>query len=270
MVLSYKKGYNKFCTQLNLYQTTGIITAATKLYIHTDEQGRMRGPNAEFLSPRWGIGFSHSRKGGFPAYTDKVLAELFDPAFSQYAYNLWEAETEDEIHMDSLGIRAHARELRTIKEVRTSVPIIQCVRFAMLCAMEVYNDDEWRAHAKMWLAGDHTAMKKELLPGDIRKNVVQPEAVLATEAVKFYNELEHSDETKHLLVEAARKAYSNSPKDMIEIAVGREQYTAAVSDSYNATRITLLSAQAAVRSAESAKYLGKKLDFAGLAALSRT
>ena len=68
-----------------------------------------------------------------------------------------------------------------------------------------------------------------------------------------------------MLVEHAEESYRNTREDLRKNAVGDAQVRAARIAAYNAEEIVSLVAQTALESAQSAKALGKRLNFAALA-----
>lgn len=232
--------------------------------MYTDGEGWSRNSHGERRNPRWGSGFFHSRKSGFPAYTDPRLAALIDPAFSYFPnhvewYNpytaygkvyptsidietphLWEAETENELHIDSLGIRVYARELRTVRETpHPNIPVIHHVKFAIRCVMEVNTDNDWQAWARAWLSDDYTTsqnLKYQISSGGAFQ---QPEAKSVIEAAGWYYDIFQERKTQ---------ALGNDIYQLLRLSFAERS-----------------SAKAVVQAAESAKYLGKKIDFIGIA-----
>jgi hypothetical protein len=130
----------------------------TTLYKLTNARSQTYGDCA------WGPGIEHTASGEgdlcssgwLHATTDPLLAVLFDPMQGKYLHKsgarLWEAEGE--VGKTDRGLKVGCTRLRTVREL--PVPKItteQRVRFAILCAREVYHDPSWLAWAEGWLSG---------------------------------------------------------------------------------------------------------------------
>ena len=128
----------------------------TTLYKLTDQSGCTRGPT------QWGPGVSHSGTGDgdlcgpgwIHAYTHPLLAVLLNPIHAALPDpRLWEADGE--IALDDSGLKVGCRTLTTLREIPLpQITTTQRVRFGILCAMEVCQDDSWRAWADRWLSGE--------------------------------------------------------------------------------------------------------------------
>ena len=126
-----------------------------KLYKLTNGDGQSYG------GTQWGKGITHKAiglgtglctKDVIHAYKSPLLALLLNPTHANISKpQLWEAEGE--IVADD-GLKVGCKELTTVKRMR--VPKITTehrVRFAILCALEVYDDGKFRAWARAWLDG---------------------------------------------------------------------------------------------------------------------
>jgi len=126
-----------------------------KLYKLTDQHGCTR------QTTKWGKGITHKATGEgatlctedvIHAYKNPLLALLLNPIHADIEKpQLWEAEGE--IVADD-GLKIGCKELTTIKRIR--VPKITTehrVRFAILCALEVYDNKEFAHWAKSWMDG---------------------------------------------------------------------------------------------------------------------
>jgi len=126
----------------------------TKLYKITDSEDQTRN------MCQWGEGITIKTSGeggmcgtGFTHwYTDPRLAVLFNPIHGNFdlkTAHLWEGEGEI-IKTD--GLKVGCIEATTLK--RINFPIIsteQKVKFAILCALEVYNEEKFIRWAHNWL-----------------------------------------------------------------------------------------------------------------------
>jgi hypothetical protein len=126
----------------------------TKLYKITNSEDQTRS------MCQWGEGVTVKTSGiggmcgkGFTHwYTDPRLAVIFNPIhgnFNLETAHLWEGEGEI---IETDGLKVGCIEATTIK--RVDFPIIsteQKVKFAILCALEVYNEEKFVRWAHNWL-----------------------------------------------------------------------------------------------------------------------
>jgi hypothetical protein len=114
---------------------------------------------------QWGENVTHSGTGEGPlcgpgwihAYTDPVLAALLNPIHADFAQpRLWEAEGE--VTLNDNGIKVGCLSLTTVKRIPLpEITRTQRVRFAILCALEVYPEPGFVAWAQARLSGmDHS------------------------------------------------------------------------------------------------------------------
>jgi hypothetical protein len=140
----------------------------TKLYKLTDQRGQTQN------NTQWGPGVSHSGTGigelcgpGYiHAYTSAELALFLNPGHANFHEpRLWEAEGE--IALNDCGLKVGCITLTTIRELPVTMPTkTQCITFGILCAMEVYNEPDWRTWAQNWLNGtDRSAASAEAVMG---------------------------------------------------------------------------------------------------------
>ena len=127
-----------------------------KLYKLTDENGMTRDET------QWGPGATHSGTGAggvcgpgyIHAYEHPLLAVLLNPIHANFRNpRLWEAEGE--IALRDGHLKCGCVSLTTLREI--PVPKItaeQCVRFAILCAKQVFRDTAYTAWADKWLSGE--------------------------------------------------------------------------------------------------------------------
>ena len=128
----------------------------TTLYKLTTQEGTTYGGTL------WGPGITHSAsgpKGGalcsssyIHAYRDPLLAVLLNPIHADFRNPvLWECEGE--VITDD-RLKVGCSQLTTVKVIPLpEVTTTQRVRFAILCAMKVFDDPEWGAWASGWLSG---------------------------------------------------------------------------------------------------------------------
>ena len=126
-----------------------------KLYKLTDENGQT------YNNTQWGEGISHSgtgkgelcSEGWIHAYTHPLLAVLLNPIHADFKNpRMWEAEGD--VDKRDGQLKVGCRTLTTIKEI--PLPVItaeQRVKFAILCANAVCDDERWNEWADKWLDG---------------------------------------------------------------------------------------------------------------------
>ncbi len=142
----------------------------TKLYKLTDENGKTRAGEANEL--QWGVSVTHTAQGeGIRLCTDDVIhayehpwiAVLLNPMHSKFqSPRLWEAEGEivvrdaDELKVPTTGqLKCGVKTLTTVREIPVpAITLEQRVKFAILCALEVYQEEGFVRWAKQWLKGE--------------------------------------------------------------------------------------------------------------------
>ena len=127
-----------------------------KLYKLTDSYGKTRG------GTQWGPGVSHSGTGEgelcgpgwIHAYEHPLVAVLMNPIHADFKYpRLWEAEGE--VGLRDGQLKCGCKTLTTVREIPLpSITTEMRVRFAILCAKEVYACLSWNAWADRWLSGE--------------------------------------------------------------------------------------------------------------------
>ena len=116
----------------------------------------------------WGDGVTHVATGAgrrlcsdavIHVYAHPLLAVLFNPLHAAIDNpKLWGCETSEPVNQD--GLKIGVKSCTTIKEI--PLPIItteQKVKFAILCAKEVYKDEVWNTWADKWLSGEDRTVK---------------------------------------------------------------------------------------------------------------
>ena len=126
-----------------------------KLYKLTDSCGKTWG------GTQWGPGVSHSGTGEgelcgpgwIHAYEHPLIAVLMNPIHADFKNpRLWEAEGE--VGLRDGQIKCGCKTLATVREIPLpSITSEMRVRFAILCAKEVYACLSWNAWADRWLSG---------------------------------------------------------------------------------------------------------------------
>lgn len=126
-----------------------------RLYKLTDQNGQ------SFLeTERWGPGQTHdtsgedsvSGSGWLYAFADPLLAVLLSPIYGDFQNpKLWEADGDGQVNSD-FGLRVGVTRLTTIREIELpKVATAQRVKFALLCALEVYTEPLFGVWANSWL-----------------------------------------------------------------------------------------------------------------------
>ena len=141
------------------------MTEEKMYYKLTNTTGRTYG------GMKWGEGVSHRARGKgnnlcskdvIHCYDHPLKAVLFNPIQANFENpRLWEGKAEDIVADD--GLKCGCKKFTMIREI--AMPIIttnQLVRFAILCAKEVYDDKMWNKWAIRWLLGkDRSEMAAE-------------------------------------------------------------------------------------------------------------
>jgi hypothetical protein len=136
-----------------------------RLYKLTDRSGRTR-PGCT-NETQWGEGVTHTATGAgglctngvIHAYRDPLLAILLNPVNGNYAdFLLWEADGFDvvEEHADKIGVRS----LTTLRRIPApKVTTEHRVRFAIGCALRIYDGPQFITWASDWLANTNRAAR---------------------------------------------------------------------------------------------------------------
>lgn len=135
----------------------------TKLYKLTDAQGRTRAGEDNELT--WAVGVEHKTAGTgtrlctsdvIHAYEHPLIAVLMNPAHARFnptTMRLFVAEGEIVAREGQLKCGVHT--LKVVEEIL--VPTLtaeQRVKFAILCAKQVYKENAWNAWADKWLSDE--------------------------------------------------------------------------------------------------------------------
>jgi hypothetical protein len=99
-------------------------------------------------------------KAWLHGYIDPVLAVLLNPLHANFDKpRLFEAEAEGEIKYDG-QLKFGCQRMRIIKEIRLpKLTPEQRVKFAIFCALEVYQDSDFVTWANNWLNGSDRSAK---------------------------------------------------------------------------------------------------------------
>jgi hypothetical protein len=110
----------------------------------------------------WGENITHKTNGEgnlcssgwLHAYQSPELALFMNPIHGNFPSPiLWEAEGEGDFKDDN-GLKCGVTQLTTVKKLDIVVPTTeQCIKFALLCAKEVYKDDKFLQWCENWLNG---------------------------------------------------------------------------------------------------------------------
>jgi hypothetical protein len=136
-----------------------------KLYKLTDRNNKTQAD--EIAETVWGPNVTHTASGSgtelctdgvIHAYLHPRLAVILNPAHADFSWpKLWEAEGE--IVAREGQLKVGCKSLTTIKEI--PLPEItdeQKIKFAIYCALEVYQEEKFVSWANKWLSGeDRTA-----------------------------------------------------------------------------------------------------------------
>ena len=125
-----------------------------KVYKLTNEKGQTHGDT------QWGRGVTHAATGKgtdlcsnavIHFYRDPLLAVLANPIHANFSRcRLWECEAEDIVAEDAL--KGGCKKLTTLKKIKAPrVNKNQRVRWAILCALEVYHEESFVKWANSWL-----------------------------------------------------------------------------------------------------------------------
>jgi len=126
-----------------------------KLYKLTDEYGQTHG------GCQWGEGIEHTASGEGPlchsgwlhAYTHPLLAVFMNPIHANFERpRLWEADGD--VGISDGNLKVGCTRLKTLREL--PVPEVtreQRIRFAIACALQVWDDATFRNWALAWLDG---------------------------------------------------------------------------------------------------------------------
>lgn len=110
---------------------------------------------------QWGENFTHETSGKgalcgpgwLHAYTDPLLAVFLNVGGANFSfYHLWEAKGD--VGISDGGLKVGCKKLTTTKQMETpKVTLHARARFAILCALEVCDDQTFKTWAKDWLSG---------------------------------------------------------------------------------------------------------------------
>ena len=127
----------------------------TKYYKLTDTSNRT-------IKTQWGIGVIHKAKGTgkeicssdvIHVYDHPLKAVMFNPIHANFlTYHLWEVRVKKVVANDTLKVGV--KQCTTLRQI--DAPVItteQRVKFAILCALEVYSEKSFALWANDWLSG---------------------------------------------------------------------------------------------------------------------
>ena len=132
-----------------------------KIYKLTDENGKTGVKFKKML--QWGVGVTHTAKGEgtrlctadvIHAYENPLIAVFMNPIHRKSAASLlWEAEGEVVVRAGQT--QCGVKTLTTLREIpMLEITLEQRVRFAILCALEVYKEEAFACWAQKWLSDE--------------------------------------------------------------------------------------------------------------------
>jgi hypothetical protein len=181
---------------------------------------------------QWGENVTHTATGsgkelcsdGFiHFYIDPLIAVIFNPIHANFENpNLWECETYgEEIHEP---VKSGCKTLTTIKQIPLpEVTLTQKIAFAILCAKEIYKDENWNKWADGWLNGKDRSST----------------AAYAAYATAYAANYATADEAADAAIYAARDAAHSSKKANIAAttAAYAANYATRVGAKFNVVKI---------------------------------
>ena len=177
----------------------------------------------------WGANVSHTAVGSgtqlcssdvIHAYTHPLLAVLLNPIHANYENpKLWRCEGE--VVADDHGLKVGVKTLTTIEEI--TLPVVtteQRVKFAILCAKQVYKDKQWNEWADKWLSGEDrsapawAAWAAEAAAAEAAWAAARSAAAAS---VRTPEKSAITQEAKAAALAAERKAWKQEADDLLEI-----------------------------------------------------
>ena len=141
-----------------------------RLYKLTDEKDQT------YNKTQWGEGVSHQADGQgdlcgpgwIHATTHPLLAVLLNPIQGNYdlvTAHLWEGEGE--VGKEDYGLKVGCTQFTTLRRLPLPTPSLeQRVRFAILCACQVYKESTWQTWAQAWLDGSNRTQEAAWAVGE--------------------------------------------------------------------------------------------------------
>ena len=118
--------------------------------------------NTTYNNTKWGQGITHETSGEgelcssgwLHYYHSPELAVLLNPIHANILNpKLWEVEAEG-MHKDDKGLKGGCTKMTTIKEIPLpEFSLEQKVKFGILCALQVYKEENFVNWANNWLNG---------------------------------------------------------------------------------------------------------------------
>lgn len=146
-----------------------------KVYKLTDENGCTKN------NTKWGENVTHVATGNpsqwlcsdafIHAYEHPLLAVLHAPAHGECKdyTRLWECEGHGYIEREC-QMKCGFRSLTTLKEIEIpKVTSEQHIAYGILCALEVYEDDDFKRWGKAWLSGEDRSKESATLAAEVAK-----------------------------------------------------------------------------------------------------
>ena len=176
--------------------------------------------------------------GWLHCYDSPELALFLNPIHANISDPIvCEVETRGK-SLNDKGLKRGYRKMRIVRDLGIKQPTIgQCVRFAILCAKQVYKDTDWNLWADKWLSGEDRTNAAAHVAADAVYNAVDA-ANAAADAV--YNAVDAADaanaaahaavynavdaaaynavDAAYAAAYAAADAAANTPINLVEIA----------------------------------------------------
>jgi hypothetical protein len=118
---------------------------------------------------QWGEGMTHSGtgvgelcgSGWIHVYDHPLLAVLLNPIHAGFSEPLlWEAKGWGKTR-DDYGLKRGVEHCTTLRQISLpELTTINRVAFAILCALEVYTEPQWRQWGEGWLSGKDRSKKE--------------------------------------------------------------------------------------------------------------
>jgi len=160
----------------------------------------------------------------FHFYYHPLLAVLFNPIHANIDKpRLFQLEVGG-LQKNDNGLKGGCTKMRLVKEVELpEITIKQRVKFAILCALEVCNNDDFTKWAKNWLSGKNRTAAAAYAAADATSDAYAAYAAAhaayaAAHAADAANIVKAANVAKAAAYAAAYAAYAKSDLDLILLA----------------------------------------------------
>jgi hypothetical protein len=94
-------------------------------------------------------------------YDDKYLAVLLNPTHAQFKSPiLWEAIADGSNIISNYNLKFGCLKLTTLRKIELpEYTDLQKIYFGIICAKEVYKDEQWQTWADNWISGKDRSLK---------------------------------------------------------------------------------------------------------------